>query len=61
MYPFTCTIILAKESSSLKVSQSSNISCLVISDFGCNANCLSFVLKFTIISITKLFSASDLN
>lgn len=52
--------MLATESSSLKESQRLNISCLLISDFDCNANCLSLALKFTAISIIKLFSASDL-
>lgn len=52
--------MLAAASSSLKVSQSLSTSCLLISDFDSNANCLSLALKFTVISITKLFSASDL-
>lgn len=53
--------MLATASSSLKVSQSFKISCFLISDFDCNANCRSFALKFTVVLIIEIFSASDLN
>lgn len=52
--------MLAVERSNLKISQSLSISFLLISEFDCNANCLSFVLKFTVMSTINLFSASDL-
>lgn len=44
--------MLTVERSSLNVSQSLKISCLLILESDFNAICLSFALKFTIISIT---------
>lgn len=52
--------MLTVERSSLKVSQSLRISCLFISDLDCNASCLRFFLKFTVMSIMKLFSTLKL-
>lgn len=52
--------MLAINRSSLKLSQSLSISCLLISELDFNANCLSFALKCTVKSIIKLFSTADL-
>lgn len=52
--------MLAVERSSLKISQSLSMSCFLISESDCNANCLSFDLNPTEMSTTKLFLTSDL-
>lgn len=59
-FEFTCTLILAVERSSLKPSQSFSISRLLTPELLCKANCLSFDLNLTAMSITKLFSVSEL-
>lgn len=52
--------MLATERSSLNVSQSLSKSFLFISESDCNANCLSFALNLTVMSIIKLFSISEM-